>query len=149
MLSTSIHEDAGSVPGLSVGYGSGVAVSCGVGRRCSSNLALLWLWCRPPAAAPIQPLPWELHMPTGAALKGQKQKTLKTKKPWSHHHPLPCRITSSPSESIRLVTSSVSISFRPLLSGLLQQLLTGLRALSASPWLPEFLQLWCSPAREP
>ena len=29
---TSIHEDAGSIPGLgSEGYGSGIAISCGVG----------------------------------------------------------------------------------------------------------------------
>ena len=30
----------------SVGSGSGVAVSCGVGRRPGSDPALLWLWCR-------------------------------------------------------------------------------------------------------
>ena len=28
-----------------MGYGSGVAVSCGVGQRCGSDLGLLWL-CR-------------------------------------------------------------------------------------------------------
>ena len=31
----------------SVGQGSGVALSCGVGHRHSSILVLLWLWCRP------------------------------------------------------------------------------------------------------
>ena len=42
---TSIHEDAGSIPALahSVGQGSGVALSCGVGCRCGSDLVLLWL----------------------------------------------------------------------------------------------------------
>ena len=30
---------------------------------------LLWLWCRPAAAAPIQPLAWELPYATCAALK--------------------------------------------------------------------------------
>ena len=29
------------------GRESGVAVSCGVGRRRGSDPALLWLWCRP------------------------------------------------------------------------------------------------------
>ena len=36
----------------SVGWGSGVAVSCGVGRRCGLDSELLWLWCRPAAIAP-------------------------------------------------------------------------------------------------
>ena len=30
-----------------------------VGRRCGWDPALLWLWWRPAAAAPIQPLAWE------------------------------------------------------------------------------------------
>ena len=34
-------------------------MSCGVGRRLGSDLALLWLWCRPAASAPIGPLAWE------------------------------------------------------------------------------------------
>ena len=38
-------------------------MNCGVGHRCGSDLALLWLWCRPVATAPIRPLAWELHMP--------------------------------------------------------------------------------------
>ena len=44
-------------------------MSCGVGRRCGTDLALLWLWCRPAAVALIQPLAWELLYATGAALK--------------------------------------------------------------------------------
>ena len=39
--------------------GSGVAVSCSAGRRCSSDVALLWLWCRLPVTALIRPLAWE------------------------------------------------------------------------------------------
>ena len=35
-------------------------MSCGVGRRCGSDPTLLWLWSRPAAAAPIQPVAWEL-----------------------------------------------------------------------------------------
>ena len=35
-------------------------MSYGVGCRCGSDLALLWLWYRLAAAAPIRPLAWEL-----------------------------------------------------------------------------------------
>ena len=33
-----------------------IAVSCRGGHRCSLDPELLWLWCRPAAAALIQPL---------------------------------------------------------------------------------------------
>ena len=49
-------------------------MSCGVGCRRSSDLMLLWLWCRPTAVAPIQPLAWELSHALGVALKKQKKK---------------------------------------------------------------------------
>ena len=52
-----------------------MAVSCGVGCRRISDLALLWLWCRPAAASPIQ-----LHMPLEWPKKWQKDKEKKTKK---------------------------------------------------------------------
>ena len=51
-------------------------MSCGVGRRCSSDPLLLWLWCRLAAAALIQSLAWEFPYATGAALKRQKKKNL-------------------------------------------------------------------------
>ena len=44
-------------------------MSCGVGQRHSSDLELLWLWRRPSAAAPIQPLAWELPCAMDTALK--------------------------------------------------------------------------------
>ena len=48
------HEVVGLIYGLgSVGLGSGVAMSCGVGCRRGSDLALLWLWCRLAATTPI------------------------------------------------------------------------------------------------
>ena len=56
-------------------------MSCGVGRRCGSDLALLWLWRRLAATAPIRPLAWEPPYAAGEALKRQmkKQKQNKTK----------------------------------------------------------------------
>ena len=56
-----------------MGLGSGVAVSCGVVHRCSSDPALLWLWCRPAAAAPIQPLSWELPYAAHVALRKRER----------------------------------------------------------------------------
>ena len=57
------HEVAGSISlALISGLRIGVAVSCGVGCRRGSDPELLWLWCRPVAAALIRPLAWNLHM---------------------------------------------------------------------------------------
>ena len=42
---TGIHQNAGLIPGLA---------------QWVSGLALLWLWCRPSAAALTRPLAWEL-----------------------------------------------------------------------------------------
>ena len=47
-------------------------MSCGVGCRLGSDLALLWLWHKPAAVAPIRPLAWEPPYATGVALKKQK-----------------------------------------------------------------------------
>ena len=60
---TRSYEVAGSIPGLT-----------------QWDLALLWLWCRPPGVAPIQPLAWEPPYAPKAALKSQKQKTKKKQK---------------------------------------------------------------------
>ena len=49
-------------------------MSCGVGRRQGSDLALLWLWHRLVATVPIRPLAWEPPYAVGVALKGQKKK---------------------------------------------------------------------------
>ena len=60
--------------------------SCGVGHRHCSDLALLWLRCRPAAAAPIRPLAWEPPYAECAALKGQKTKKKKISKSNKTHH---------------------------------------------------------------
>ena len=52
-------------------------MSCGIGRKHDLDLALLWLWHRPAAAAPIGPLAWEPPYAVGAALKRQKTKKKK------------------------------------------------------------------------
>ena len=57
----------------SVGGGSGVAVSYGVGHRLSWDPTLLWLLCRLAAVAPIQPLAWELPYAAGTALKKRQK----------------------------------------------------------------------------
>ena len=57
-----------------MGWGSGIAMSCGVSHRCGSDPALLWLWLWPAAVALIQPLAWELSYALGAALKKSKKK---------------------------------------------------------------------------
>ena len=52
-------------------------MSCGVGHRRGSGLALLWLWCRLAATAPIGPLARESPYAKGAAFKRQNKQTNK------------------------------------------------------------------------
>ena len=54
-------------------------MSCGGGCRCGldSELLLLWLWCSPAAATPIQPLAWKPPYASGAALKSKEKKKRK------------------------------------------------------------------------
>ena len=50
-----------------------IAVSCGVGCRCGSDPALLWLWGRPAAVAPLGALAWEPPYAAGVALKSKNK----------------------------------------------------------------------------
>ena len=56
-------------------------MSCGVGRRCGSDLALLWLWLWPAVTAPIRPQAWEPPCAVGVTLeKGRKTKKKKKRR---------------------------------------------------------------------
>ena len=48
-------------------------MSCGVGCRRGSDLALQWLWRRPVATDLTGPLAWEPPRATGAAIKKDKK----------------------------------------------------------------------------
>ena len=64
-----------------MGWGFGIAMSCGIGCRHGLDPAWLWLWHRPAVTALIRSLAWELAYATGAALKNKtKQKKTKTQK---------------------------------------------------------------------
>ena len=68
---TRIHKEEGSIPGFTQRV-KDLAVSCGVGCRCSLDPELLWH--RLAATAPIRLLAWELPYATGTALKSKKKK---------------------------------------------------------------------------
>ena len=57
-------------------------MSCGVGYRPGLDPALLWLWRRPVAVAPIRSLAWEPPYAKGAAqeMAKRKEKNKKNKK---------------------------------------------------------------------
>ena len=55
-------------------------MSCGVDCRHGSDPALLWLWHRPAAVAPIRPLAWEPPYAAGAAQRNSKKTKKKKKK---------------------------------------------------------------------
>ena len=88
-------------------------MSYGVGDRCSSDLVLLWLWCRAAATAPIQPLAWELPYAVGMALKAKKKKKRK-KRSQAQNKRMSTLSPTSPRESQRLKVSDSEIqkSFR-------------------------------------
>ena len=61
-------------------------MNCGVGCRRGPNPALLWLWCRPVAMAPIRSLAWEPPYAPGAALEKAKRpnkKAVKKESTWT------------------------------------------------------------------
>ena len=91
------HEVVDLIPGLAQWVKDLVLpVSCGVGCKRSSDLALLWLWQRPAAVALIQPLAWNLHMLQMRTLQKNSSQTLSKLRRggntpkvtlWCFHHP--------------------------------------------------------------
>ena len=75
-------------------------MSCGVGRRCGSDPALMWLWPRLAATALIRPLAREPPYAMGAAL--EKSKRQKKKKKFS-----PCHLAYS--HKLLLLMSVLSV----------------------------------------
>ena len=55
-------------------------MSCGVVCRRNSDPALLWLWRRPAATAPMGPLAWEPPYAQGVAQETAKRQKKKKKK---------------------------------------------------------------------
>ena len=49
-------------------------MSSDIGHRLGSDPALLWLWYRPVAAAPVRPLAWELPYATDAPPRPRKER---------------------------------------------------------------------------
>ena len=64
----SVHEDAGSIPGLTQQVKD--LLQQKLQMRLSSGR---WLWCRPAAIALIQPLAWEFPYATSTAIKRKKE----------------------------------------------------------------------------
>ena len=60
-------------------------MSWGVGHRRGLDLALLWVWRRLVATAPIRPLAWEPPYAAGAALEMAKNQTNKKIQPTVSH----------------------------------------------------------------
>ena len=55
-------------------------MNCGAGCRHGLDLALLWLWCRLAATAPIRPLDWEPPYAVGMETKKEKKKKKEKKR---------------------------------------------------------------------
>ena len=74
---TSNHEIAGLIPGLAQWVKDLTWCRLQLWLRSGSELMSLWLWCRLAAAAPIQPLAWELPYATQVVLKRRKKEERK------------------------------------------------------------------------
>ena len=91
-------------------------MSCGVRRRHGSDPALLWLWYRLVATAPIRPLAWELHMPWIGPRKGKKTKNNNNKKTPLYKPPslLDCELTLVTKAGIHCLATAAPTTRRAL-----------------------------------
>ena len=67
------HEVVGSIPGLLSGLRIQRCHELWCRLQTWSDPTLLWLWCRPVAAAPIRPLAWEPPYAPGVAQEMAKR----------------------------------------------------------------------------
>ena len=105
----------------SLGWGSGVALTCGVVHRCGSDLMLLWLWADRAAVPQISPLAWEGHK---KEKKKKKRKRIKMGIP-----------TEAQRDQLHLCSTRTQVQSLAQHSGLrnpaVAQVTTGLRS---DPW---------------
>ena len=121
LVSMRTHGSLASPSGLRTWH----CLSCSVGHKCGSDLALLW--CKPAATAPIWPLAWEPPYNVSVALKTNRQTN---KKMLAGPTELP---PEAPAESLSLHLPASSV-----LAG-------GSGPVSASVFpQPSFLCLWIS-----